>query len=65
MYCDDWDYSYLVEGVSSGIGPIIMCDDEYCIWVGLVWDTRQAHVMAFGMIVKSGVWARPFPCHLV
>ena len=27
-YCDNWDYSYLVEGVSAGMGPIIMCNDE-------------------------------------
>ena len=25
------DYSYLVEGVSGVMGPIIMCDDEYSI----------------------------------
>ena len=30
-YCDIWDYSYLVEGVSGVMDPVIMCDDEYSI----------------------------------
>ena len=27
-YCDNWDYSYLVEEVGGGMGPIIMCHNE-------------------------------------
>ena len=27
-YCDNWDYSYLVEGVRGVMGPISICDDS-------------------------------------
>ena len=31
FHCGNWDYSYLVAGVSGVMGPCIMCDNECSI----------------------------------
>ena len=66
IYCDNWDYSYLVEGVSD-----VMCDQSSCVTMsivfelGLVWVASRAHFIAFGMVVGYAIWAKLSPCHLV